>query len=269
MLKLALDLRVSFSNRNRVPGGDQNLKVGSSLQTGQRKGRWIKGPEKQQETETHPVKHVSEWLTLSVRLILSNRRGKRTILGITNMTKSLKRRVKALLKFGFYGSLEHLFRPIIICSKVTVSELTHPGNNTVLLVQSCVDLGCHNLQKWEALADFVNTLRRLDVRSPALSSRISNAKWSTIEVETDVVESALTMITLTEIRFKNMMWDSGTPFRINNSIAWTAEFPAIIQGHISLSLHGNRPLLNLQGWIGLSSMYKSRNFVMRSSNIRK
>ena len=33
------------------------------------------------------------------------------------------------------------------------------------------------------------------------------------------------ILALTEIKFKNIMWDSGTPFLINNSIAWTAELP--------------------------------------------
>jgi len=31
---------------------------------------------------------------------------------------------------------------------------------------------------------------------------------------------------LTEMRFRNIMWDSGTPFWMSNSIAWLAELPA-------------------------------------------
>lgn len=72
--------------------------------------------------------------------------------------------MNALLQLRFYWGLEHLIRPIIISAEVAVSKFTHPGNNTELIVQSCIDLRCHNLQKWKALAHCVNTFWSLDLR---------------------------------------------------------------------------------------------------------
>ena len=52
-------------------------------------------------------------------------------------------------------------RCIIISSEITITKLSHSRNNSIVFIQTRVNLWCHNLQKWESLTNSMDSFRRL------------------------------------------------------------------------------------------------------------
>jgi hypothetical protein len=61
--------------------------------------------------------------------------------------------------------LKQLVRPITIGTKIAISKLTQSWHHTVLIIQACINLRCHYLQKWKPLAHHMNSFRCLNTQS--------------------------------------------------------------------------------------------------------
>lgn len=110
----------------------------------------------------------------------------------------------------------HSFDKSIISAKITITELSHAWYHTELFIQCYINLWSYNFKCWKAFADTMYSFRSLYKSMQKESVYIGNLKRIVIGPQ---------LLTLTEIRLRNIMWDSGTPFCMSSSIAWLAELP--------------------------------------------
>jgi len=110
----------------------------------------------------------------------------------------------------------------VISAKITVTKFSHARYDTEFLVQCNIDLRGDNLQWWVPFANTVDAFRSLKLTDWFGEGSVQ-ILMTCIELAKDVLIQQKKQ--LTEMRFRKIMWASGTPFCMSNSIAWHAELP--------------------------------------------
>lgn len=108
---------------------------------------------------------------------------------------------------------------IIICPKVSITKLSHSWYDAEFFIYSKVNLRRDDFQRWETFANTMYTLWCLH----KYGANIKTWEYRQITLPIQILLTTL----LTDMRFKNNIWASGTPFCMSNSIAWLAELPSL------------------------------------------
>ena len=106
---------------------------------------------------------------------------------------------------------------LVVCSKITITKLPQPWNDSELFIQCHINLRSYNLQGREPLANTMDSFRCLNHQEP--NQLLENQMLML------VVQHFEEKRKLTEMRLRKIMRFSGTPFFMRSSIAWFAELP--------------------------------------------